>query len=381
MSGATAPVSGSSGKRILLGQLGARGDCLYATAVARQIKVDYPGCHLTWAVGSMCRDIIEGNPDVDAVWEFPVAGHSEMTAAWEKFYAEAAAARNRGEYDELFLTQISPDNFRNFDGTVRASIFRGYPGAITVPVAPVVRLSPEQVARVAAFVERNGLRDQKRVILFEFASMSGQSFAGPEFALAVSAEILARVPDARIVLASHLPVSATDSRIIDGSVLSFKENAELTKYCALLIGCSSGLSWLCTSDWAKPLPTIQLLRRRTSVFASFVHDHEHFGLPTQGIIEMTECPPGRVAACVATVFAAGFAQARRSFHEEIALDFDHYARALFYAYRRSGFGAVMSSLRHTIGRYGPRWSLLHALARCGAEYLRRLAGRLVGRKD
>ena len=29
-----------------------------------------------------------------------------------------------------------------------------------------------------------------------------------------------------------------DDRIIDGSKLSFRENAELTKYCTLLIGCS-----------------------------------------------------------------------------------------------------------------------------------------------
>ena len=29
--------------RILLGQLGSNGDCLYATIVARQIKKDFPG--------------------------------------------------------------------------------------------------------------------------------------------------------------------------------------------------------------------------------------------------------------------------------------------------------------------------------------------------
>jgi hypothetical protein len=58
-------------KRILLGHLASRGDCLYATAIARQIKADYPGCHLTWAIGSMCRAIIDGNPHVDALWKIP----------------------------------------------------------------------------------------------------------------------------------------------------------------------------------------------------------------------------------------------------------------------------------------------------------------------
>ena len=34
--------------KVSLVQLDANGDCLYATTIARQIKQDYPGCHLTW---------------------------------------------------------------------------------------------------------------------------------------------------------------------------------------------------------------------------------------------------------------------------------------------------------------------------------------------
>ncbi len=59
-------------KKILLGQLGRRGDCLYATAVARQIKEDFPVCHLTWAISSMCRPVIDNNPYVDKIWELPL---------------------------------------------------------------------------------------------------------------------------------------------------------------------------------------------------------------------------------------------------------------------------------------------------------------------
>src|SRR5512138_3038540 len=43
-------------RRVLLGQLEANGDCVYATTVARQIKTDNPDCHLTWAIGSRCRN-------------------------------------------------------------------------------------------------------------------------------------------------------------------------------------------------------------------------------------------------------------------------------------------------------------------------------------
>ena len=136
------------------------------------------------------------------------------------------------------------------------------------------------------------------VILFECSAGSGQSFVTPDFALQAARGIVARQPDTAVVLSSNVAVVSGDPRIVDGSTLPFKCNAELTKSCTLLIGCSSGISWLTTSDWAKPLPMIQLLRRETSVYASFVHDHEHFGLPTDTIIEMTDCPAQRVVDCV-----------------------------------------------------------------------------------
>ena len=131
-------------KRILLGQLGRRGDCLYATAVARQIKHDYPGCHLTWAISSMCRSVIEGNPYVDEIWEIKQHTNNDVFTVWNQFEAEAARRKSNGEYDEIFLTQVHPGNFQNYDGTSRSSIFRGYPLPITVPITPVVRLSSNE---------------------------------------------------------------------------------------------------------------------------------------------------------------------------------------------------------------------------------------------
>ena len=53
--------------RVALVQLAAYGDCLFATLVARQIKRDHPGCHLTWVIGDKFASILDGNPHVDAV--------------------------------------------------------------------------------------------------------------------------------------------------------------------------------------------------------------------------------------------------------------------------------------------------------------------------
>lgn len=74
--------------RILLGQLGANGDCLYATALARQLKQDFPGCHLTWAVGAANRGVLANNPDIDALWELPMDGPGDMARLWPLFEAD-----------------------------------------------------------------------------------------------------------------------------------------------------------------------------------------------------------------------------------------------------------------------------------------------------
>ena len=107
----------SSGKRILLGQLGSYGDCLYATSVAAQIKQDFPGCHLTWAIGSLYKDAVALNPFVDSVWEIPLEHPQNMPVAWRRFMEEAKRKHLQGEFDEMIFSQINPGNFRNYDGT------------------------------------------------------------------------------------------------------------------------------------------------------------------------------------------------------------------------------------------------------------------------
>lgn len=365
-------------KRILLGQLGAFGDCLYATAIARQIKVDYCDCHLTWAIGSMCRPILKGNPHVDEIWELPLTDHTEMYDAWQQFENKAFARKELGEFDEVFLTQIYPNNFRNFDGTVRSSIFRGYPKPITVPVAPVLRLTSSEIENVHCFAESHHLLNKVNVVLFECSSMSGQSFVTPDFALEVAQNLVMRIPDICIVITSNIQIKSMDERIIDGSVLSFRENAELTKYCSLLVGCSSGISWLCTSEWAKPLPMIQLLKKDTSVYASFVHDYEYRGVPTDSIIEMTDCYPEKLLQCIVTVLAEGFGTARSVFHEQIPLQFKFYCDILFDMLLLQGkYRQAICSIIYTFQRYGLHPGLIRCLIAKLMSYGRRLPTKLI----
>ena len=145
--------------RILLGQLISNGDCLYATAIAQQIKHDFPGCHLTWAVSSLCRKTIEENPWIDRIWEIPLANWSDecLRASWNSFASEALELYEQGLYDFVFFTQIYPGNPHHFEGTVRPGIFLGYPGKITVPLQPSLVLRAEEVERVKHFAQQNRL--------------------------------------------------------------------------------------------------------------------------------------------------------------------------------------------------------------------------------
>ncbi len=339
-------------KRFLIGQLGSFGDCLYATTVARQIKTDYPDCHLTWAIGSPYRSILDGNPYVDEIWEFPLSSRTDLLDRWQQFEDEAVERKKRGDFDEIFLTQVFPNNLKNFDGTIRSSILRGYNKPITVPVSPVIRLSPTEIEHVRSFAKSHHLEERKHVVLFECSPKSGQSFVTLDFALGVSKKLIEQIPDLCVIVSSNDPVGSTDEQIIDGSVLSFRENAELTKYCTLLIGCSSGISWLSTSDWAKPLPMIQLLKKKTFMYASFVHDHEYHGISADSIIEMTECSEDILADCISTIISRGFLKARQKYHEKMKVNFRHYAAIVVTTFMQNGrYKDVISSLRITFNRW------------------------------
>jgi predicted O-linked N-acetylglucosamine transferase (SPINDLY family)/glycosyltransferase involved in cell wall biosynthesis len=343
----------NSRKRILLGQLGSNGDCLHATTLARQIKHDYPNCHLTWAISSMCRSTIEGNPFVDEIWEVPARNWQEIVAAWYALEKEVQARLSRGEFDEVFLTQVSPNNYQNYDGTTKASLFRGYPKPITVPIQNILRLRNDEIARVRNFADRHNLLKSSHAILFEYTGSSSQSFVKPEYALSVARSILSRLPNCSIILSSHVKITTGDPRIIDGSVLTLRENAELTKYCSLLIGCSSGVTQVALTDWAKPLPMIQLLLASTSVYASIAHDLEYSQQSSEQVLEMTDCPIEQVVECACTALIQGFSAAKSRFNQQIPLNFDFYFTLIRQAlFQKGEYLKAARSLLYTAERYG-----------------------------
>ena len=215
--------------------------------------------------------------------------------------------------------------------------------------------------------------------MFAFSAESDQSFLNARIAGDIARGILAQLPEGRIVMTSHRAVVSADARIVSGHELSFRENAELTRYCTLLIGCSSGITWLATSEWARRLPTIQLLTRGKGVFASVAHDHEHFGLPVDHIIEMTDCPLEDVVDCVVVARRESFAEAKTRYHVRLQPDFDFYLSTLRYLIRKGNYRDALASNWHILRRYGPRRSVLR-LHGCTLKYILRHAFGIRGRR-
>ncbi len=345
--------SNPSSPKILLGQLGMNGDCLYATTLARQIKHDFPGCHLTWAIASACRSVIEENPYVDQIWEIHAKGWDQIAATWSWLVHEVRHQISQGRFDHVFLTQVYPDNSHNFDGTARPSLFRAYPHAITVPVQNILRLRQEEVDRVRTFAQQHRLTEHNPVILFEYTFSSQQSYINQDYALSVAAELVNQLPNASIILSSHRPIATPNSRIIDGSSLSLRETAELTKYCDLFIGCSSGITQVVLTDWAKPLPMIQLLGVGTPVFASIVHDLQYWGISTDTIIEMADASVETVVDCVVNALEQSVLSARQKFHQELYPDFSAYLKQIRdHTLYKGFFRSAVQAILNTAHRYG-----------------------------
>lgn len=349
-------------RRVLLGQLGANGDCVYATTVARQIKADDPSCHLTWAIGSSCRQVIAFNPHVDEVWTVPQTRREDMAAVWNAFETEARERQARGDFDAVYFTQIFPNNFKNYDGTIRASIFRGYPGRITVPVTPVIRLSDEEIDRVGRFAEANGLSKARPVVLLETAPTSGQSPMNPRWANELARVVVTMMPDALVIMNSGIEDNADRRSIVDASELGFREIAALAGYCNLFVGCSSGITWLLTSDAVKPMPTIQVLSANVGEYGAVVHDLEAWGLASDHVIELHDCAVEHAARCIVATLVEGVSAARARYHEELPLRFDLYVDMIFPMLRSGDAIGFATSLAHTVKRYGPRFELARDLA-------------------
>lgn len=342
----------SQQKKIVMLQLYSNGDCLYATAVARQIKEDHPGCHLTWVIASFCKNILLGNPYVDDILEITSVAKNDA-AALRILRRDMEAKQKAGEYDLFFFIHNGDTNQAYYDGSIRSSILRAYQKPITVPLTPVLRLSAIEKERALQFAQDHELPKYRHVILFEFAPQSGQSKMTTADAMMIAADIVQH-NDAAIILSSANKINSGQANIIDGSVLSLRETAALTHYCSFLLGSSSGITWISTSDNAKQLPMVQLLSPDAVWINPISRDFERFGFSTDGLIELTEYKKEKVVECVHAALK-DFSNARITYSQSIPLHFKSTRNIVYNLLCYLEFGAITTHIKVNREVYGNRW--------------------------
>jgi hypothetical protein len=336
-------------RRILLVQLYSNGDCLYATAIARQIKKDFPGCHLTWAIAGYCQNIISQNPYVDAARVTDEVPKNDIKA-FRKFKKKLFREKKEGKWDEVFVTHNMDDNQALYDGTIRGMIFRAYPKPVTVPIQPVLILTEAEKQNVKSFIEKKNLNQFTNVILWEFAPQSGQSILSFDFVLKVS-ERITQIPGACVVLSSSRSFNERGN-IIDASSLSVRENAGLTHACSLLIGCSSGITWISTSSAAKQLPMLQLLDPQAFFRNAPSVDFTRYGISTNELTELMQFDEEKIVRVVKAIIEEGMTVAKEKYNEPLPVQFNTTRKAVYNMLCYLQFKAIARHFRITTSIYG-----------------------------
>ena len=339
-------------------QLYSNGDSLYATAVARQIKHDFPNCYLIWAIAGFCKNIILNNPYVDEIMEVDSVRKNDI-AAYRKFKKSILTKQKEGVYDHVFAINNIDTNQCYYDGTIRGNILRAYPRQITVPLQPVLRLLPEEIVKVDKFIEEHSLRKYKQVILFEYAPQSGQSNITKEYAVSFSEKIVEQ-DNYAIILSSANPIVHANPAVIDGSGLTLRETAYLTQYCTFLVGTSSGITWSSTSDCGKILPMVQLLNPFARWSNSVSLDFKRFNIPNQGVIEVWDFDQEKLVDCVLLALN-DFPSAYDVYNKTLPIHFKTTISIVYNLLCYLEFKYIIKHIRVNLGQYGFKLSFFGAI--------------------
>ena len=300
--------------RILLVQLGSTGDCLLVTPLLRQIKLfDYPNSHITWMICSPYKYIVENNPYLDDIIEIPLLDYKDLQTHRNKIDDYIKGLTYHKKFEKIFITDYYSKNLHNWYCTTRSSLFRSYPHRIKVDIKPDLFLSENEKERAIKFCANNKIDSSSFNILIESSPRSGQSIMNIEKALILSQHITSKFPNVRCILSSSNKIHTNHERIIDASVLTWRENKEFLKFCHLLVGSSSAISWLGTSiefDNFKMIQSINPNYFEKKISSSLILDLKYFGLPNSNIIELLNPNDNILLRCCELVIKGRFKYAK-----------------------------------------------------------------------
>lgn len=336
-------------KKFLIVQLGKYGDCLYATSIVKQIKSDFPTSHITWLICSNFKSILDENPFIDNVLEVDCKALDYFALnGWLKLQEEINSKKESGIYDEIIYSQIPPLNWPRFRRTIRETTISAYSEKYTVDLSPVLKLKESEVNRVKDFSEKYQLNKFKQVVLFECAPGSYQSQVNPDYAISIAKKVIDFNPEVCFILSSNTKLEFNHPQIFDGFELTYRENAELTKYCTIFIGCSSGITWISTSDWAKKLPTLQLLNPRFFIYSGMNYDFKISNLNNTHIIELLQYNQDLVVKILIESFNSDWSAMKSIYNQDYKPTIDNFNNVLFdLALRNANINTLLNYTFHT----------------------------------
>lgn len=302
--------------KILLIQLYSNGDCLYATTIAKQAKVDYPGCKVQWLVFPSVAAILKNNPFIDELFTLEKIINETGDDTYKRAIAFAKNAINVGTSNVYYFTQLLADTFSNYDGCLRRSMYRNYPNKITVDKRTALHLDDTEVNKANDFASKNNLSQYKNIILFEASPMSGQVLLTDDDIVNIASS-LANISETCVVTSSFKSFNINHPNVFDGSVLSIRETVAFSHHCTLVLGCSSGLSWGTLSTAGKVLPMVQLLNSDTYIFNPPSIDFIESGHDINQVIELYYFTPKNVVEVFEIIYKNGFAKARQLRNQHI----------------------------------------------------------------
>ena len=295
-------------------QFAAFGDCLFATIVAKQLKASDSTCEITWGISKRYASVLTNNPHVDKIVKFEFDPKTASLEDFKNHEKEVENIKNSGEYEIIHL-QLLNKHIDKLHTTLRYSVLKIFEKPITVSKNAVLNLESFEISNVRKFITSNSIDLYPIKIIFECSPASGQSLVNATFAYQIADAFTKKSKNICFILSGPNNIEINNNQIFCANILTYRENLELINYCDLLVGCSSGISWLTICENCKPIPTIQLLNPLSDLFASMHFDFEINNLNTDHILEMINYDISKVEECISAVLEKGILNSKLNYHQ------------------------------------------------------------------
>jgi hypothetical protein len=331
-------------KNILLIQLFSNGDCLYATTLAVQIKKDYPGCNLQWLIFDAYRQILKENPYVDEIVTIDRIEKESADALYKRtvFFAKQRVAEKKS--DTWFFPQLISDNLSFYDGCLRRSLLRSYPGPVTVDKKAVLVLNQAEKDKAHDFFSVNNIAAYKNVVLFETSPLSGQVALSDDDVVNIAGDI-ASIPNTCVILSSYKAYNVQNKAVFNGNSLTIRETSAFSHFCTLLLGCSSGITWSTVTTGGRQLPMIQLLNPDAYYFNPPSADFAYSGLGDNEVVELYRFNVADVCSVVRCAITEGISGAKKNFNQVQKNQFKMHRGIIHNFLKRGKFLLIFRFLR------------------------------------